>query len=133
MKKNRLFIPIAILFMELCIGAKAQRLEYFTLASPDNSNVLFNKPVSLCISMIHANSKAGTILYNESFTLTRDQRGMLDFTFGKGKVLSGNLSAVNWNSKNVVKIEIDPITGINYQRVGFAVLDDNIPLVVPNL
>lgn len=133
MKQTKLVLSLITLLLGLCVVVKAQRLQYFTLASPDNSNVLFNKTVALRISIIQGNSKAGAVLYSESFTLTSDQRGMLSFTFGTGTVLSGNLSSVDWKSKNIVKIEIDSTAGSNYSLVGYANFSTNVPLLVPNL
>ncbi len=62
-----------------------------------DGSVMASSAVSLTF-MIHDGSAAGTVVYQESHTLTSNAQGLVSCVVGNGAVSQGNFSNINWGS-----------------------------------
>jgi hypothetical protein len=122
-----------IVFMAIGGNVQAQNpiLLYHTIATDTTSIVLMNHTVSIRISIIQG-SALNPIIYSESFTVTSDSMGVVSFTFGTGRVVSGSLSNVNWTASNLAMLEIDPNAGSKFFRIGLAPVNTATYMLIPN-
>ena len=81
-----------------------------------------NRTIRLRISILQTNTNGFTV-YSEYFTPTTDSNSQVDLQIGRGTVLSGIFSAIDWSS-NVyfLKIEVDIRGGTSYQLLSVSQL-----------
>jgi uncharacterized protein (TIGR02145 family) len=106
------------LFWLSTIAQAPQAFSYQTVVRDLSGKALVNKTVTFRISILQG-SATGTTLYSELHTKTTTDFGLADMEIGKGTVLSGSFSGINWGSGNYfMKVEIDPAGGTAYQEIG---------------
>ncbi len=116
MKKILLFI--AIFAMQLNLIAQTDAFNYQGIARATNGDPLANKNLGIKISIL-ATSATGTVVYEETHTATTNAFGLFSLAIGKGTVVTGSLSLVNWAvADHFVKIEMDPDGGTTYTDLG---------------
>ncbi|MCB0738274.1 MAG: hypothetical protein KDC92_12225, partial [Bacteroidetes bacterium] len=114
---------IFTLILALClfIPAMAQSpngFSYQAMARDNTGKELKNTKVSLRISLIQS-SPTGTILYQETHSVTSNEFGLLNLTIGAGSVVTGQFSAIDWSDgTKYVKVELDASGGTSYQLMG---------------
>ena len=83
-----------------------------------NGNPLTGQDVSIRISIVEG-SAGGTSIYQESFQLTTDDRGLISLQVGDGTPISGDFQTIEWGSNSYfLQTEVDENGGNNYQMLG---------------
>jgi uncharacterized protein (TIGR02145 family) len=118
MKKLSLSVIIAI---SLTIGIFAQTpqsFKYQAVVRDLSGNIITNQLVSVKISLL-IGSETGTLVYSEVHSSTTNQFGTITLDIGKGSVVTGIFSAINWRLDDYfLKLEIDITGGTNFQFMG---------------
>ncbi len=97
MKKH---IPILFLFLALFVSSSLvaqspQGIPYQAVMRNTDGSVMASSAVSLTF-MIHDGTANGTVVYQESHSLTSNAQGLVSCVVGNGVVSEGNFSSVNW-------------------------------------
>src|SRR5438477_12941097 len=110
---------ITILFFILSINVFAQvpqAFKYQGIARNTFGIELVNSPLNVRIS-IRDLTTTGTIIYQETFSVTTNGFGLFNINIGQGAVAIGTFSAISWGSGNkFIEQEVD--FGSGYQNVG---------------
>lgn len=118
---NKPFFVCICLILSLSASVFSQApsgFQYQAVARDANGLILSSKIISMKISIL-ANSASGSVVYSEKHDLATNNFGLVELVIGKGNVLSGNFSLINWNSGSYfLKTEIDITGGTNYVFLG---------------
>ncbi len=121
MKKHLAFISALLLLSCTSIfGQAPQSFKYQTKAKDASGNNIVNRSVSFRMSIVQGNV-SGPVVYKETDTATTNQFGLATLDIGKGAVIKGSMSAINWsNGPYFIKIEFDPNGGSNFALMGIS-------------
>jgi uncharacterized protein (TIGR02145 family) len=108
MKKKCLFF--VLLMFSLKLFCQSHGGINYQAVIRNNGEVLQNENVSISISIIE-NEVSGSVVYEESHSVTTDDHGIVNLIIGSGDVSSGDFSKINWGSRLFVKIESDAGSG----------------------
>jgi hypothetical protein len=122
MKKSICF-SACFLLIGLCLLAQTpQAFKYQAVARNSTGSLIQNQGVAFRISILQG-GPSGTLLYQESHAPTTNAFGLANLEIGKGTVLSGTFSTIDWSAGQVfMKVELDPSGGTTYQDMGTAEL-----------
>jgi len=106
---NKLW-PISLLLCLITFFNWAQSppeaISYQGVARDDNGEVLVNRNLTLRISILLGNEN-GMVEYSETHEVTTNDFGLFTLQIGRGEVLSGSFSDINWGSgSHYAKVEI---------------------------
>ncbi|MCD4682346.1 MAG: hypothetical protein K8R86_03600, partial [Bacteroidales bacterium] len=111
-------ILIIIFSIQVIIAQPPQAFKYQAVVRDNAGEVLQNQAVGIRIS-IHDVTAGGTIVYQETFTDTTNQFGLVNLEIGTGTQTIGTFTGINWGSNSkFLEIEIDPNGGNSYVSVG---------------
>lgn len=116
--KNALF-PFFFL-MILMVTAQTQvpqAFKYQAVVRDAAGQVLANQNVALKINVI-----ADGTIYAETHQVTTNAFGLVNLEIGRGTVLSGDFSTIDWSQQTFIQILLDATGGANYQVMGFSEL-----------
>ncbi len=117
MKKITLIYILAV----LTISASAQTpqaFKYQQVVRDAAGELLQNQELGIRIS-IYDSDPGGIIVYQETFSKTTNDFGLMNLEIGNGTVVSGTFSAIDWRSgSKFVGIEVDPAGGTAYVSMG---------------
>ncbi len=117
MKKLVLTFASAIII----ISAIAQAPLVFTYQAVVRNNlgeILQNQSVGVRIS-IHENTAGGTIVYQETFSESTNQFGLVNLEIGTGTPFIGTFAGIDWSTNSkFIETEIDPAGGTSYVSMG---------------
>jgi hypothetical protein len=112
---------LSIFILSLCTLVFTQVPESFNYqAIPRNASggTYPDQAMNLRISIL-SGSPTGSSVYTETFSQTSTSLGLLNLQIGKGTVVSGSFSTINWGAGSYyLKVEIDPNGGTNYVAMG---------------
>lgn len=113
------YLSILSLFLSTSLLAQTpQGMSYQAVVRDASGNLLTSQPVGMAISILQGSS-LGTTIYAETHTITTNANGLVSFEIGKGTVVQGSLSTIDWGSgPYFVKSETDPNGGSNYTISG---------------
>lgn len=113
---KKIVIILSATFLALQLMAQVpQAISYQTVVRNANNNLLVNTPVSIKISIL----LGVTTVYSETHSKTTNENGLVSLSIGKGSVISGAFSAIDWSTGTYsIKTEIDPFGGTNYTITG---------------
>lgn len=113
------FLLLLQLFSFSIVFAQApQAIPYQAVARDVNGNVLGNQAISLRFS-VHDLLPSGTIVYQETQSLSTNSLGLFTCNLGQGVIIVGTLSSVNWGSgEKYIQVEFDAAGGTNYTDMG---------------
>jgi hypothetical protein len=95
-----------------------QKINFQSILRNSGGEVVFNKAVSLRISIL-SGSITGNTVYSETHSKTTDASGLISLQIGNGTVSSGVFSAILWgNAAHFIKLEADFNGGSNYVLLG---------------
>ena len=101
-----------------CFGQAPEGINYQAVIRDDAGNVIQNNNVGLKMS-IYQSAIGGTLIYEESFTSTTDNFGLVNLVIGQGNVLSGEFISIDWSSgPYYIEISADENGGNDYQVIG---------------
>ncbi|HYF01796.1 MAG TPA: hypothetical protein VEC36_00345, partial [Patescibacteria group bacterium] len=90
-----------------------------------SGEVIANKQISIRIGIYQGQdtSQLGTNVYTETHMVTTSQYGLVNLNIGRGNVVSGDISSVNWASgRHFIQIEMDDTGGSQYRMLGVSEL-----------
>lgn len=114
-----ILVLVAILLFSLhTIHAQAPiGFNYQAVARNNTGALLPNQNVSLRMSI--TDGQDGIVVYQETHSTTTNQFGLIILSVGRGAVVTGELSTVNWEAITPwLKVEMDPTGGTNYSDMG---------------
>jgi len=90
---------------------------YQAVARSNTGALLPNQNISLRMAI--TDGEEGSVVYQETHTTNTNQFGLITLGVGRGAVVSGDLSTVNWSAITPwLKVEMDPTGGTNYTDMG---------------
>ncbi len=98
--KRTFLIPIPILFLFLALTSYSQSpqgIPYQAVMRNADGTVMANSPVNITF-MIHNGTANGTVVYQESHSLTSNAQGLVSCVVGNGVVAQGTFATINWGS-----------------------------------
>jgi hypothetical protein len=112
-------LVLALSFHAAISNAQApSRFNYQGIARNASGTPLANKPLSLRIS-VHDGVATGTIVYQETQSITTNAYGLYNIAIGGGTVVTGSLASVAWGTGNkFIQVELDPAGGTAYVDLG---------------
>ena len=114
-------IIVSLAFLALSAGAFAQApqgINYQAVIRTNAGVILTNSNVGLKISLIQT-SPGGTVVYEESFSPTTSNYGLVNIVVGQGTVISGDFSLIDWSTGvYFVEVSADETGGTNYAVLG---------------
>ncbi len=115
--KTVLIITLTHLLISTSLWAQApQSFKYQAVLRDNVGNIIANQNVPTRIT-IHQGSGTGTTVYQETFSPTTNQYGLVNLNIGNGTVVSGSFAGINWGSNNYY-IQIEVNTGSGYTDMG---------------
>lgn len=108
-------VTFAVLLFSLVAVAQApQRMSYQAVIRNAEGTLLTSSAIGVKVSLLQG-SETGTAVYEETFTGTTNENGLLTLELGGGTPVSGSFAAINWSTGiYYVKTETDPTGGTNY-------------------
>lgn len=118
-------IITALLFNCFLLNLNAQvptAISYQSVVRGDDNKLLENKQVGIQISILEG-AIDGSAVYVETHQPTTNAQGLFSIIIGKGTVVSGDISILNWGAGSYfVKSEIDVAGGTAYSISGVSQL-----------
>lgn len=103
---------IALLFITICANAQ---FNYQASLRDGNGDLLENQNVTFRTTI----TNASTTEYVETHSVTTTGFGIVNFKIGEGTVVSGDFSALNWDTKEYsLKVEVDIAGGSSFTDLG---------------
>ncbi len=95
-----------------------QAFKYQSVVRDNTGETLTNQLVSFRLS-IHDSEATGTILYQETHSVTTNQFGLVNLEIGNGMPLIGTFPGIDWSTNDkFLEIELDPAGGTSYVALG---------------
>ena len=118
MKKLTITFSLVIAVTILAITQPPQAFKYQAVVHDNTGEILQNQEVGIRIS-IHDETAGGTIVYQETFTESTNDFGLLNIEIGTGTTTIGNFHYIDWeNNSKYLELEIDPDGSTNYTSIG---------------
>jgi hypothetical protein len=121
---KQLLLLLFIALSSFAFGQAPNMINYQGVARNSVGNVLPNKKLTMRLS-IRDGASGGTIIYNETRTVTTNSFGLFTVAIGSSGAdnVSGTISGINWGSAaKFIQVEIDPDGGSNFINMGTAQL-----------
>ena len=116
---SKILTLISIVVMSFTTMAQApEGINYQAVIRNNVGDIIPSQPVGLKISILQGSS-TGAAIYEESFTPTTNQFGLINVVVGQGTVLSGSFPTIDWgNGPYFVEVAADASGGTNYTVMG---------------
>ncbi|MCD9856712.1 hypothetical protein LUD75_18455 [Epilithonimonas sp. JDS] len=115
---KNIFTLAAFFMATFLLAQSPDLLSYQSVVRNSNNDLIKNQSVGIKFSVLKT-SATGTVVFAETQTATTNGNGLLSTEVGRGTVVTGALSLVNWSAdKYFIKTEIDPNGGTNYNISG---------------
>lgn len=112
------FITFLCLITLATAAQVPQAFKYQMVLRDASGEILSNQLVSVRVS-IHETTSGGPIIYQETFSATSNQFGLVNLEIGNGTVTLGNFSTIDWGGDpKFIRTEVDPAGGTNYITMG---------------
>ena len=119
--KTQLRILLLIFFclsIESNYAQAPQAIPYQAVARDNAGNLLANQNISLRFGIFPVPA-GGTLIYQETHSVTTNAFGFFTVNVGQGTITSGTFSAINWGSGDkFLQVEMDAAGGSNYIDMG---------------
>jgi len=98
--------------------APPELFNYQGIARDGAGNELMNQAISLQIGIREANT-TGTVIYQETHSVSTNQFGLFTIQIGGGTVVSGTFNAIGWGTNShFIQVEMDATGGTSYMDMG---------------
>ena len=105
-------------FQVFCFGQAPEGINYQAVIRDNAGNVIQNNNVSLKMSL-YQTAIGGAIIYEESFSSTTDNFGLVNLIIGQGNSLIGDFALIDWSTgPYFLEISADENGGNNYEVIG---------------
>ena len=126
---KRYLLLIIPLFCLLNLGytqSPPESFKYQSVVRDASGNMLQNQMVSFQFTIIQGNLP-GTPVYQETFTISTNSYGLVNLDIGRGFVISGNFSTIDWSlGPYFIETGLDVTGGTN-----FSIMSTNELMSVP--
>jgi uncharacterized protein (TIGR02145 family) len=95
--QNVILMVTCLLITPSLLAQSPQGIPYQAVMRNADGSVMANSAVSLTF-MIHDGTANGTVVYQESHSLTSNAQGLVSCVVGNGVVSEGNFAQINWGS-----------------------------------
>ena len=114
--RTSLYTTVGALLLTLSSFAQApEKMSYQAVIRGANNALVTNQQVGMQISIL----QGSTAVYEETQTPTSNKNGLVSLEIGKGTIVSGIFSSIDWSADMYfIKIETDPAGGSNYTITG---------------
>lgn len=116
-------ITILYIILLLCIssfGQSPNQISYQAVIRDGSNELIINQDVTTKISLLQG-SVNGTEVYAEKQSTLTNSNGLITFYIGKGEVLIGDFSTIDWSKgPYFIKTATDPDGGTNYTIEGIS-------------
>jgi uncharacterized protein (TIGR02145 family) len=118
---KKLFTLFALVFLTFRVIAQApEKMGYQAVIRNAGNNLVTNHAVGMRISILQG-SATGTPVYVETQTATTNDNGLVTVEIGDGTPVTGTFEEIDWSAGTYfIKIETDPVGGINYTITGIS-------------
>jgi hypothetical protein len=113
------YLTVVMFFLSLLTHAQSpEKFNYQAVCRDNGGNIIAGQSVILRIG-IRDLSQSGTLLYQESHTVTTNNYGLITIPVGGGLLISGNFSNIPWGTgSKFLEIELSTNGGASYSSVG---------------
>ncbi|MCX6272865.1 MAG: hypothetical protein NTU44_16970, partial [Bacteroidetes bacterium] len=119
--KNVIFFLLNLAVIGL-FAQSPQAIKYQAVARNTSGNILVNQVINMRIGIL-SGGPDGTSLYQETHTVATNAYGLVNLEIGRGTLLSGNFSTIQWGQGSYfVKVEVDENGGNNFSLLGVSQL-----------
>jgi len=116
--KNLISILLIALAISTIKAQTPQAFKYQAVVRNNAGEILQNQEVGVRIS-IHDATAGGAIVYQETFTDTTNQFGLVNLEIGTGSPTIGTFTGIDWSANSkFIETEIDPAGGTTYVSMG---------------
>ena len=118
MKLKSIILSVALSLSVIGFSQTPESFKYQAVARDVSGTVLINQAVAFQISLLKG-STTGNAVFVETHSVTTNAFGLVNLEIGKGSLVSGSFSAIDWSADSYfVKIELDETGGTNYKLMG---------------
>ena len=119
MKKVFTFFVTLLLLCNAAIAQSPPSIPYQAVARDASGNLISNQAMSVRLT-IHNGSAGGTIVYQETHSVTTNKLGLFNLSIGiGGSNITDVFSNIAWSSATkFMQVELDPAGGTNYTDMG---------------
>jgi hypothetical protein len=119
MNKNLLLtLFVSLLAVSLSWAQTPDAINYQGVARDASGNPLVNQAIGLKLS-IRSGTATGTVVYDETHSVTTNDLGLFAVLLGQGTVGTGTFSSINWgNNQYFVEVGLDASGGSSYASLG---------------
>jgi hypothetical protein len=116
---NRIIMILFIaIFFQKALAQSPQAIPYQAIVRNASGNIISNQAVKLRFSM-HDSLATGAIVYKELHTTSTNTQGLVNVNIGKGTLLSGTFSEINWGKNyKFIQVELDALNNNTYTDLG---------------
>ncbi len=106
------------LFIPALWSQSPNGINYQAIVRNTNGKAIVNRSVSLRFSILQ-DAAAGTVVYKETHIAATNQFGLVNLAIGRGTVVTGIFSSIDWGDHPYfLKTELDSTGGNNYMFMG---------------
>ena len=118
MKKSIILLVLAIISIIAVNAQPTQAFKYQAVVRDNAGEIISNQAIGIQISIRDAIPN-GTIVYQETFSETTNQFGLVNLEIGTGTPTIGTFTGIDWGSNSkFLEVEIDPAGGSSYVSMG---------------
>ena len=118
MKKLCVIILVILFNLSYSFSQTPQSINYQAIVRNITGDPIINSTVSIKIAII-AENPTGTAVYAETHSLETNQYGLINLKIGKGVVVDGIFSEIEWGgNEHYIQIAIDVEGGDDYEVMG---------------
>ncbi|MCD4747426.1 MAG: hypothetical protein K8R58_14105, partial [Bacteroidales bacterium] len=118
MKKSIILLVLAIISVIAVNAQPTQAFKYQAVVRDNAGEIISNQAIGIQISIRDAIPN-GTIVYQETFSETTNQFGLVNLEIGNGTPTIGTFTGIDWGSNSkFLEVEIDPAGGSSYVSMG---------------
>lgn len=115
MRRFILFIAMSIVTF-FVFAQTPESFKYQAVIRDNVGQLIASQLITVRIS-IHQTTETGTVVFQESFTETTTEHGLISINIGQGSLLSGNFSTIDWAS-DVYFLQTEIDLGSGYEDLG---------------
>ncbi|MCD4683825.1 MAG: hypothetical protein K8R86_11130, partial [Bacteroidales bacterium] len=118
MNKKIITLLMTMILSGIMVAQPPQAIKYQAVVRDNIGEIIQNQSIGTRIS-IHDATTGGTIIYQETFTETTNNFGLVNLEIGTGTPVIGNFHYIDWgNNSKFLEVEIDPNGSTNYTSLG---------------
>lgn len=115
---KKIITLIALCITTLVSAQAPEGINYQAVIRDNTGGVLLNTSVGIKISILQG-SATGTSVYEESFTPTTSDFGLVNLVIGQGTAISGDFTTIDWsNGPYFMELSADETGGTSYALLG---------------